>query len=123
MSLSEFSTSGTNRKLGAIFPRRQPEDLVKDLAESARIFVPDRPRDLLDILVGEFQHLARLADAEPLAILRGLDARRPLKPAQEGALFQARLLCHRAQARVARAIGLQPVLNFQDLLIAMIERG
>jgi dienelactone hydrolase family protein len=58
--------SGTQRhgETATIFSRRQAHHTLKHFAERAGVFVSDRPSDLLDRVVGEFEHLSCLADAQ-----------------------------------------------------------
>jgi hypothetical protein len=49
---------------------------VKHFAERAGVFVSDRPSDLMDRLVSEFEHLSCLADAQALEVLDWLETRR-----------------------------------------------
>src|SRR5882672_5029485 len=96
---------------------------MKHFAERAGVLVADRPSDLLDRLIGEFEHLSCLADAQALAILGWLETRRLVKTSQEGALFEAAQLCHLFDRRHIWRMILQPMLHFKNSGVAVVQLG
>lgn len=65
------------------------------------------------------KQLSCLADAQVLYVFDRLHSGRGLEATKEGALFQPGLIGHIHDAGRPAGVFLQPVLNFQDRLVAM----
>src|ERR1700732_2257274 len=95
----------------SVISRLKSDHLLKHFAERTCILVADVPGHLVNRATGQFQHLARLADAQTLTIFRRVELRRLAESPQECALLKAGICRHVRKRDVTHTLLLQPVLD------------
>jgi hypothetical protein len=100
---------------------RQAEHALERAPKTAGVFIPQRGGDLLDGLARELESFAASCDAQSLLIFAGCHAGGGGEPAQEGARAETGAVRQTADAAGHRRIRLEPVLQRQDDLVAMLQ--
>lgn len=112
----------SHSKACAIRVRRNPRELLEDLAESRGVLVADIPGKLVDRATRQFKRFARLGDPHVLNVLGGFETGRARKPAQEGPFAESRDARELRQVMRASWSRMNMVLGTQDSIVAMLER-